>query len=86
MPEECYSGAPLESARAQGSVVVAAYRGDPTGEFSKGFLVSSSALLEGTIPKTIIVWYVQIVVETAGLKKRPETFRMTPAQVQRLSR
>ena len=49
------------------SVVAAAYRGDPAGDFSKGFLVGSSALLEGTIPKTIIVWYVQIVVETARL-------------------
>ena len=67
MPEECCSGAPLESARAQGSVVAMPDRGDPTGDFSKSFLVGSSALLEGTIPKTIIVWHVQIVFETAGL-------------------
>ena len=60
MPEECSSGAPLESMGAQGSVVAAAYRGDPTGDFPKGFLGSSSALLEGTIPKTITVWYAQI--------------------------
>ena len=79
MPEECNSGAPLESRVAgfrgtvsqavgvQCSVAAAAYRGDPTGDFSKSFLVGSSALLEGTIPETRIVWYVQIVFETAGL-------------------
>ena len=51
MPEECPSGAPLESVGAQGSVVAAAYRRDPTRDFPRSFLGGFSALLEGTIPK-----------------------------------
>ena len=89
MPEECNSGAPLESRVAgfqgtvsqavgvQCSAAAAAYRGEPTGDWPKGFFGGSCTILEDNFPKAIILWYAELFLKLSDFRKRSGHFEMT---------